>query len=145
MSVLTKLQREPAAIAFEKNTLTTTFSDNSYLQTPVLAERWPDLSPFFQSTPHVKVTEEFVEVLKQIKQYAEPGVTFKITGPNTAKFCVNLTEADITFDSPCFSKECMLSLKHLVQFIDSESQIAYNEKFVNVVNGEQSVTFSYRN
>ena len=144
VSILIKLQREPASIAFERNTLTITFSDNSYVQTPVLSERWPDLSSFFPEQVYTPVSSELVETLAQIKQYAEPGVTLDITGPSTAKFFVNLTEACLDFDSPCFSKPCKFSLKHLVQFIREGSQIAYNERFATVINNEQYVTVSYR-
>lgn len=143
VTVLTKLSREPVAIAFERNVLTFTFADSSYLQTPVLAGRWPDLDAFFTDAPHVEVHPELIETLDQIKTYAEPGVIIELTQPNKASFVVGLNTADMVFDNNLVDKDYSLALNYMVQFIKSGVSIAHLQRFVSIKEGTRQVILAY--
>lgn len=143
VSVLAKLSREPVALAYEKNVLTFTFDDGSYLQTPVLAERWPDLDSYFTDNPHVAVHEELVETLDQIKSYAEPGLAIHFMPPNTAKFTAGLNTATLTFDNPVIDKEFSLALNYAVQFIKKGCTISHDSRFISIVEDSRQVILAY--
>lgn len=144
VTVLTKLSREPVAIAFERNTLTFTFSDHSYMQTPVLAERWPDLDTFFPDLEYEPVVAELVEALEQVKAYAEPGVTIEFLPPNKACFNTEQGTADMVFDTHFIKKYHTLSLQRLFQFYKKESSTAMTAKFISIQGNNQTVVLAFK-
>lgn len=144
VTVLARLAREPVALAFEKNILTVTFADNSYLQTPVLAEAWPSLAPFFPELNYEQVNPELIEVLEQIKPYGETGVHFSMEAPNKASFNAGTSEAAITFDNNIISCTHSLQLRTMLQFYKLNVELAYTDKFVSIRDGARVVVLALK-
>lgn len=144
VTVLSRLAREPVALAFEKNILTFTFADNSYLQTPVLNETWPDLQTFFPQLQYKVVDDELIEVLEQIKPYGESGIHFDMVAPNKASFNTGTNEASIVFDNNCIDMDHSLQLKTMIQFYKSGVELAHTSKFVSVKDDKRTVVLALK-
>jgi len=144
VTVLSRLAREPVALAFEKNILTFTFADNSYMQTPVLADAWPDLQAFFPELTYTPVDDELLEVLEQIKPYGETGVHFNMEKPNKASFNAGTSEATIVFDGNIIAFTHSLQLKTMLQFYTSGVSLAYTKKFVSVKSDKRTIVLALK-
>lgn len=144
VTVLARLAREPVALAFEKSVLTFTFADNSYLQTPVLADKWPDVDGFFNPLDYKPVSEELLEVLEQIKPYGETGVHFDMEVPNKASFNTGTSEASIVFDSNIIECTHSLQLKTMIQFFKSGVELAHTDKFVSIKDDKRIVILALK-
>lgn len=139
ITVLAKLNKPLATMAFDGFNLYVTFADGSRLSSPVYAESWPDVSDFFMAEELEPVNPELLEFLEQVKPYAKDEVVVEFTTPNLATFRLPDTEAQAAFTDGWVKQNFATSLSSLVKFVDKGAMITFTERFAVVKYEEQTV------